>query len=89
MLGRGVGNMINDFDIAKENNHNSSRIKMLLKYQGGNYVLKTSIGDFEGRTYFECLWKYAKAPIPIGLAKADYKTKLEWVEGELREQGKW
>ena len=81
--------MINDFDVAREHDPSPSRIKMLLKYQGGNYVLKTSMGDFEGKSYFECLWKYAKAPIPIGLANADYKTKLEWVEGELREQGKW
>ena len=80
--------MINDFDYAREHN-GCSHIKMLLKYCKGNYVLKTSLGDFEGRTYFECLSKYANAPIPIGLAKSDYKTKLEWVEGELREQGKW
>ena len=64
-------------------------LKMLTKYFQGEYVLKTSSGEFTGRTYFECLWKYAKAPIPSGLAKADMQTKLEWVEGELREQGKW
>jgi hypothetical protein len=38
MLERGVGNMINDFDVAREHNPSPSRIKMLLKYQGGNYV---------------------------------------------------
>ncbi len=61
-------------------------LKMLIKYQGGNYELKTDQGIFTGRSYLDCLVKLVKAPIPIKYAKWTNKQKFDWVENEYNKK---
>ena len=57
------------------------------KITKGVYVLKTKTDTITGRSYFDCLVKLAKTPIPIGLAKMDMKGRFNWVEDQLKQKG--
>tara|TARA_R110000744_G_scaffold56580_1_gene119311 strand:+ start:97 stop:288 length:192 start_codon:yes stop_codon:yes gene_type:complete len=57
------------------------------KITKGVYVLKTKAETITGRSYFDCLVKMAKTPIPIGLARMDMKGRFNWVEDKLKERG--
>lgn len=61
--------------------------KYNFKITKGVYVLKTKTETITGRSYFDCLVKLAKAPIPIGLAKMAIKDQFNWVEDKLKEKG--
>jgi hypothetical protein len=61
--------------------------KYSFKITKGVYVLKTKTETITGRSYFDCLVKLIKAPIPIGLAKMNMKARYNWVEDKLKERG--
>ena len=63
-------------------------MKYSFKITKGVYVLKTKSDTISGRSYFDCLVKLAKAPIPIGLAKMNVKDRFNWVEDKLKHKGK-
>lgn len=61
--------------------------KYSFKITKGVYVLKTKTETITGRSYFDCLVKLIKAPIPIGLAKMNMKARFNWVENQLKQKG--
>jgi len=61
--------------------------KYSFKITKGVYVLKTKTETITGRSYFDCLVKLIKAPIPIGLAKMNMKARFNWVEDKLKQRG--
>jgi hypothetical protein len=61
--------------------------KYSFKITKGVYVLKTKNETITGRSYFDCLVKLAKTPIPIGLAKMDMKARYNWLEDQLKQKG--
>jgi|TARA_R110000787_G_scaffold220218_1_gene328983 hypothetical protein len=61
--------------------------KYSFKITKGVYVLKTKTETITGRSYFDCLVKLIKAPIPIGLAKMNIKARFNWVEDQLKQKG--
>ena len=60
-------------------------INHTIKISKGVYVLKTKTDTITGQSYFDCLVKLAKKPIPIGLAKMPIKTRFDWVETQLNQ----
>jgi hypothetical protein len=61
--------------------------KYSFKITKGVYVLKTKTETITGRSYFDCLVKLIKAPIPIGLAKMNMKARFNWLENQLKQRG--
>ena len=61
--------------------------KYSFKITKGVYVLKNKNETITGRSYFDCLVKLAKTPIPIGLAKMDIKARYNWLEDQLKQKG--
>ena len=62
-------------------------IKYSFKISNNVFTLKTKTETITGRSYFDCLVKLAKTPIPIGLAIMDMRGRFNWVEDQLKQKG--